>query len=88
MTQHERRKYKQNMQVFMSPDKVLIAARCRILGVGANTPAIIKYPFWQMAAQNSHATYACINHGEAIVPKEIEKQTICINQKIEKVLCK
>ncbi|MFG6320474.1 MAG: hypothetical protein K1W41_02700 [Lachnospiraceae bacterium] len=56
MTQHERRKYKQNMQVFMPPDKVLIAARCRILGVGANTPAIIKYPFWQMAAQNSHAT--------------------------------
>lgn len=56
------------------------------LGVGANTPAIIKYPFWQMTAQNSHATYACINYGEAIVPREIEKQAICINKKIETVL--
>lgn len=56
------------------------------LGVGANTPAIIKYPFWQMTAQNSRATYACINYGEAIVPRELEKQTICINKKIEKVL--
>ncbi len=56
------------------------------LGVGANTPAIIKYPFWQMTAQNSHATYACINYSEAIVPREIEKQAICINKKIETVL--
>ncbi len=56
------------------------------LGVGTNTPAIIKYPFWQMTAQNSHAIYACINYGEAIVPKEIEKQAICINKKIETVL--
>ena len=56
------------------------------LGVGANTPAIIKYPFWQMTAQNSHAAYACINYGEAAVPREIEKQSICINEKIETVL--
>lgn len=56
------------------------------LGVGANTPAIIKYPFWQMTAQNSHATYACINYGEAVVPRELEKQSICINEKIEVIL--
>ncbi len=56
------------------------------LGVGANTPAIIKYPFWQMTSQNSHATYACINYGEAVVPGEIEKQSICINEKIEAIL--
>lgn len=56
------------------------------LGVGANTPAIIKYPFWQMTAQNIHSTYACINYGEAVVPREIEKQSICINEKIEAVL--
>lgn len=56
------------------------------LGVGANTPAIIKYPFWQMTSQNSHATYACINYGEAVVPREIEKQSICINEKIEAIL--
>ena len=57
------------------------------LGVGANTPAIIKYPFWQMTAQNRFATYACINYGEAIVPKEIVNQSICVNKKIEGVLC-
>lgn len=56
------------------------------LGVGANTPAIIKYPFWQMTTQNSHATYACINYGEAVVPRELEKQSICINEKIEVIL--
>ena len=27
------------------------------LGVGYNTPVIIKYPFWQMTAKNSKATY-------------------------------
>lgn len=56
------------------------------LGVGANTPVIIKYPFWQMTAQNSHATYACINYGEAAAPREIAKQAICINWDISAVL--
>lgn len=56
------------------------------LGVGANTPAIIKYPFWQMIAQNRHAVYACINYGEAITPKEIKEQSICINKDIGAVL--
>lgn len=28
------------------------------LGVGGNTPGIIKYPFWQMCARNPHATCA------------------------------
>lgn len=52
------------------------------LGVGANTPGIIKYPFWQMTSKNTLTTYACINAGEAICPKEIEKQAICINTDI------
>lgn len=55
------------------------------LGVGMNTPVIIKYPFWKMTAENNRAFYACINYGEAIVPKEIEKQSICIHEKIETV---
>lgn len=41
------------------------------LGVGANTPGIIKYPFWQMTAQNKNAVYACINLGMAVTPDEI-----------------
>ena len=56
------------------------------LGVGANTPVIIKYPFWQMTAQNPNATYACINYGEAFCPQEIEKQSVCINRDISAVL--
>ncbi len=56
------------------------------LGVGYNTPIIIKYPFWQMTAQNPEATYACINYGEAFCPSEIKKQSICINADIGEVL--
>ena len=56
------------------------------LGVGANTPVIIKYPFWQMTAKNPNAVYACINLGEAICPDAIAKQSICINADIACVL--
>jgi len=56
------------------------------LGVGYNTPVIIKYPFWQMTAQNPKATYACINSGEAFCPEEIKTQSICINADIGDVL--
>ena len=56
------------------------------LGVGTNTPVIIKYPFWQMTGQNSHATYACVNCGQAIAPRSIAKQAICINKDISAVL--
>lgn len=56
------------------------------LGVGYNTPVIIKYPFWQMTAQNPQATYACINYGEAACPTEIAAQSICIDGDIGTVL--
>ena len=52
------------------------------LGVGYNTPAIIKYPFWQMTAQKPDSTYVCLNQGQAICPKEIQQQSICINADI------
>lgn len=56
------------------------------LGVGGNTPGIIKYPFWQMTAENPRAVYACVNDGEAVCPREIEKRSICINGDIGEVL--
>ena len=56
------------------------------LGVGYNTPVIIKYPFWQMTISNSKATYACVNFGEAACPNEIKEQSICINGDIGTVL--
>ena len=48
------------------------------LGVGFNTPGIIKLPFWRMTAENPKATYACLNLGEAFCPDEIAGQSICI----------
>ena len=56
------------------------------LGVGGNTPAIIKYPFWQMTAANPLATYACINYGQAMVAREIVDRSIVIDDDIDAVL--
>ena len=56
------------------------------LGVGGNTPAIIKYPFWRLTVQNPNATYACVNYGEAIAPAEIADQSIVIDADIDQVL--
>lgn len=56
------------------------------LGVGGNTPVIIKYPFWQMTAQNPRAVYACINLGEAGCPQEIEGRSICLDADIGRAL--
>lgn len=56
------------------------------LGVGYNTPGIIKYPFRQMTAKNPSAVYACLNYNEAGCPSEIEKQSICIDGDIGEIL--
>lgn len=55
------------------------------LGVGANTPVIIKYPFWQMTAKNPKAVYACVNYGQAFCPREIAAQSICLDRDIKQV---
>lgn len=52
------------------------------LGVGGNTPVIIKYPFWRMTYQNPKAVYACVNLSEAYCPKEIQRRAICIDRDI------
>ena len=56
------------------------------LGVGENTPGIIKYPFWQLTWQNPRAFYVCINLGEALAPEEIRERSLCINGDIGKVI--
>lgn len=56
------------------------------LGVGANTPVIIKYPFWKMTAGNPKASYVCINYQEAYAPREIWDSALCIENDIGKVL--
>ena len=56
------------------------------LGVGMNTPAIIKYPFWKMVVENKNSTYACVNYNEAFCPDEILDRSIIINEDIDRVL--
>ena len=56
------------------------------LGVGGNTPGIIKYPFWQMTAANSIASYICINYGESAAPFQISSRSVCIDEDIDKVM--
>ena len=56
------------------------------LGVGYNTPGIIKYPFWQMTMKNPKATYACLNAGEAYAPEEIGARSICVNGDVGETL--
>ena len=55
-------------------------------GVGGNTPTIVKYNFWKMTYEWPEATYACLNLGEAVAPKEIEKKSICIDGDIGTIL--
>lgn len=56
------------------------------LGVGYNTPAIIKYPFWKMTAENKNATYCLINYGQSYCPDEIKSRAVCFNCDIYKVI--
>lgn len=49
------------------------------LGVGGNTPGVIKYPFWQYTRKNPNALYACVNYGEAFAPGELAGRALCID---------
>lgn len=56
------------------------------LGVGYNTPAIIKYPFWSMTARNPRAVYACVNQGQAAVPRKLRGRSLSIGGDVGAVL--
>ena len=56
------------------------------MGVGGNTPGIIKYPFWRMVAENPKAKYICLNKGEAMAPTEIANRSYCVDEDVYKVL--
>ena len=56
------------------------------LGVGANTPVIIKYPFWQMTLENERAAYVCLSRSSAFCPDAIAPRSICLNGDIGDVL--
>jgi len=56
------------------------------LGVGYNTPGIIKYPFWQMTNTFPEAFFVCLNQSQAYAPKEIKNKSVCLDEDIGKVL--
>lgn len=58
------------------------------LGVGFNTPSIIKYNFWRMTLNNKKSVYASINLGECYSASDIEERSICIDTDISEVLKK
>ena len=56
------------------------------LGVGMNTPGIIKYNFWQRVWKDRRAFYACVNLDEAYCPPELAARSACIKGDIRAVL--
>ena len=56
------------------------------LGIGYNTPVIIKYPFWQMTDKWQYAHYICLNYGQAYAPDEIKDKSVCVNKDIDEVI--
>lgn len=56
------------------------------LGVGWNTPVIIKYPFIRMTYQYKNAFYVCVNKGFNQIPDEIRQKSLIINDDISKII--
>ena len=56
------------------------------IGVGYNTPGIIKYSFWQQVYRNRHSVYACLNMEEEQVPEEIRERSVIISGDSAQVL--
>lgn len=52
------------------------------LGVGYNTPSIIKYPFIRMTYNFKNAFYVCINKGFNQIPDEIKDKSIVLDEDI------
>ena len=48
------------------------------LGVGGNTPGIIKYPFWNLVHQNKNAFYVSLNMEKEEIPIEIKARSVLI----------
>lgn len=48
------------------------------LGVGENTPGIIKYPFWNLTYKNKNAFYASLNMEKEEIPIEIKARSVLI----------
>lgn len=56
------------------------------LGVGENTPIIIRYPFWRLTEANKKATYAAVNIAGGIAPDALLGRSLLIRSDIGTVL--
>lgn len=56
------------------------------LGVGWNTPSIIKFPFWQATERNPRAFFVSINQTEAVCSDAIRPRSLCLTADIGEVL--
>lgn len=56
------------------------------LGVGFNTPGIIKISFIRMTERNKNAIYACLNYSQAYTTKEIIDRSICFDGDIKEIV--
>ena len=56
------------------------------IGVGYNTPGIVKYTFWQQVYRNEKAFYACLNMEEQPVPEEIRDRSVIISGDSSRVI--
>lgn len=74
-------RYKKFLSGYLSGEIVFLE-----LGVGMNTPGIIKYPFWKFTAANPKAKYICVNKGESFAPEEILPQSYLIDDDIKSFL--
>lgn len=56
------------------------------LGVGYDTPGVIKYPFWRGTLENPGARFYSINANEPFVPPEIADRAVSVKGDIHSVL--
>ena len=56
------------------------------LGVGWNTPGIIRYPFWQRTKVWPQAVYVSVNLEGTVIPNEIRSKTVSIQDDLRHVI--
>lgn len=54
------------------------------LGVGFNTPTIIRFPFEKLMREHKNMSLIRLNLDEAIIPEELEDRSVGINEDMEK----
>ncbi|MGN1140860.1 MAG: Sir2 family NAD-dependent protein deacetylase [Oliverpabstia sp.] len=56
------------------------------LGVGFNSPGVIKVPFWNMAAQNPESVFASVNLTLPCCPEFLQDRSIILQADIDRVI--